>query len=243
MLNSGMFVRSEKYRNTVIDWMSYPRNANINYEDIDKPLIAQLAGNNIDVLLDAGKMLQAHVTGLDLNLGCPQKIAKRGNYGAYLLPQTEKVCLIVESLCKNLECPISVKIRKFDNIADTIALCRDLESCGISMLTMHGRTRQQNKQLSGPADWTSIAEVRKSLSIPVIANGGIESLEDVSKCLSVTGAHGVMSSEGILENPYLFSRTKYTAAYSYDSLARIDTAKCYLQIVDHFINDSGRPKE
>lgn len=71
-------------------------------------------------------------------------------------------------------------------------------------LQIHGRTREQNKDRTGACDWQAIATIRKELSIPVFANGGICSLEDVTKCINETGVNGVMVGEAILENPAFF---------------------------------------
>ena len=69
---------------------------------------------------------------------------------------------------------------------------------------MHGRTKEQNKQLVGTSNWDLIRRIKETVSIPVIANGGIETYEDYQRCLEYTGADAVMSSEGLLENPALF---------------------------------------
>lgn len=205
MLNAGVFFRSDKHRSSLTDWVNYPVDSYITYKSVDRPLIAQIAGDDIQSLLGAGLLLQDDVTAIDLNLGCPQHIAKRGNYGAYLLPQHDKVCSIVKALAEQLDCPITVKIRKLDRDEDTLRLCSDLEQCGASALAFHGRLKEQKKQFVGAADWGIIKEVKAAVSIPVVANGGIESLSDAMRCVSATGADGVMSSEGILENPYLFA--------------------------------------
>lgn len=73
------------------------------------------------------------------------------------------------------------------------------------MLTIHGRTRFQNKQRIGDSDWNFIRRIKEALAIPVISNGSIREFKDVAKCLGATGCDGVMSAEGILENPSLFS--------------------------------------
>lgn len=207
MLNAAQFANNKTYRNSVVDWVDYPSGdiGGVNYVQFDRPLIAQLAGSNIDDLICAGGMIQEYVTAIDLNCGCPQNIAKRGNYGAYLLPQRDKLCSIVEQLVRQLEVPVSVKIRKLPSDLDTVSLCRDLESCGAAALTVHGRTKEQNKQYVGAADWSIIRKIKEALTIPVIANGGIGCYDDLSKCAETTRVDGVMSSEAILEN-HIYSR-------------------------------------
>jgi len=106
---------------------------------------------------------------------------------------------------KELNCPITAKVRVFNSVEETIALCQMIESCGVQLLTVHGRTVNQNKLFTGQADWEIIKKIKKSLRIPVVANGGISSRRDAVRCLEFTGADGVMSSEALLENPRMFS--------------------------------------
>jgi tRNA-dihydrouridine synthase len=140
-----------------------------------------------------------------LNLGCPQKIARRGNYGAFLLEKQETVLDILTHLVQNSGTLISAKIRIFEDREDTFQYCQKLEKTGICMLSIHGRTRFQNKERIGDSDWNFIRKIKESLSIPVISNGSIREFNDIKKCLDVTKCDGVMSAEGILENPALFS--------------------------------------
>ncbi|CAM9155408.1 unnamed protein product, partial [Ectocarpus fasciculatus] len=249
MLNSSQFVNNPTYSSSVVDWVDYPEDktgitTGSSYKAADQPLIAQVAGDNIDNLIKCGEKLQDHVTAIDLNLGCPQSIAKRGNYGAYLLPQREKVRSIVEAMVRNIDCPITVKIRKLSKNEETIALCQDLESCGVSMLTVHGRTKEQNKQFVGAADWGIIKHVRNSVSIPVVANGGIGSYGDIQKCIDITGVHGVMSSEAILENPYLFTQgNEFMFARENYIKSQLGVVTEYLELVSAFASREGVSKE
>lgn len=91
----------------------------------------------------------------------------------------------------------------------TLDACLRFQQAGASALTVHGRTREQNKQYCGAADWSAIGDVRRALSIPVIANGGISGAADVDACLAATGADAVMSSEGLLGNPALFAANRH----------------------------------
>lgn len=86
-----------------------------------------------------------------------------------------------------------------------MALVRGIEAAGCSILTVHGRTKEQNKHLVGACDWQLIREIKQALRIPVFANGGIHKFADIERCLLETGADGVMSAESLLENPALFS--------------------------------------
>lgn len=134
-----------------------------------------------------------------------QGIAKRGHYGAFLLEEVELLVSIVSTLAKGLRVPVTCKIRLRSSMEATMELCHALVGAGCSLLTVHGRTKEQNKQLVGRCDWGAIAAIKRALPIPVIANGGVADLADVRRCLAETGVDGVMSSEALLENPALFA--------------------------------------
>jgi tRNA-dihydrouridine synthase len=169
-----------------------------------------------------------------LLLGCPQKIAKRGNYGAYLLQDQDRVLSCLKAMVKELNVPITAKIRRLATDEATLNLCRALEDCGISMLTLHGRTVDNSKLYITAADWEIIRKVKSVLKIPVIANGGISCREDALRCLEQTGADGVMSSEALLENPRLFS-AQGDAYFRNDYVkCQIETTKEYLEIVQSY---------
>lgn len=197
MIHSKMFINSDMFRAKTIDWSHHD----------DRPLIAQLNGNDIETIIKAASYFQDDVDAIDLNLGCPQNIAKRGNYGAFLLQDKPKVLNILSVICKEVKSPITAKIRIYDDMKETIEMCQAMEGCGISLLTVHGRTLQQKKQFVGKCNWDVIKEIKNALSIPVIANGGIGCYRDVEKCIRDTGVDGVMSSEALLENPRLFHET------------------------------------
>eukprot|EP01039_Chlorochromonas_danica_P006555 gene6555-7231_t len=209
MIHAKVFLRDPHYQQDCIDWINYEtitknRELESYYQSLDHPLIAQLAGNDAEILLGAGRLLQDHVMAIDLNLGCPQKIAKRGNYGAYLLDNPSHIYSLVSTLVDKLRVPITVKLRKLETEEETLSVCEGLEKAGASMLTLHGRTRQSSKLFTGPVDWKIIRQVKEHLTIPVIANGGIACYDDVIKCQEITSADAIMSSEALLENPALF---------------------------------------
>ena len=111
----------------------------------------------------------------------------------------------MKKLAENLKVPVCCKIRILPDKEKTMALVRGIEDAGCSILTVHGRTKEQNKHLMGTCDWQIIKEIKQTLQIPVFANGGIHKFADVERCLKETGVDGVMSAESLLENPALFS--------------------------------------
>ena len=90
------------------------------------------------MLLAATKYVDTQVDAVDINLGCPQGIAKKGNYGSFLLTNPDLIVRMVKTLHENLACPVTCKIRCLPNEDDTIALCKRIEEAGCSMLTVHG---------------------------------------------------------------------------------------------------------
>mmetsp|Transcript_3950 Transcript_3950/g.8445 ORF Transcript_3950/g.8445 Transcript_3950/m.8445 type:complete len:489 (+) Transcript_3950:156-1622(+) len=192
MLHSRLFCENEVYRAE-----------KFTTDAADRPLVVQFCGHDKDVLLEAAKMVEAQCDMIDLNLGCPQDIARRGRYGAFLMEEVELLEEIVSHLSKNLKVPVSCKIRIFPELERTLDLARRLEASGASLITVHGRTKEQNKEGRGHSDWQVIRKVKDSVKIPVIANGSIGVRSDIQRCLDASNADGVMSAEAILENPAL----------------------------------------
>jgi tRNA-dihydrouridine synthase 1 len=194
----------------------------------DRPLVVQFCGNDPDTLLQAAQMVEDQCDAVDINLGCPQGIAKKGHYGSFLLSEPELIGKMVENLAKNLKVPVTCKIRILPREKDTMHLVNTIVKAGCSLLTVHGRTKEQNKQKVGKCDWDTIRKIKQSVNIPVFANGGIYSYEDAIRCLEYTGVDGVMSSESLLENPALFSGKVYNLD---------DLALEYLEICKTFKTD------
>lgn len=171
----------------------------------DRPLVVQFCSNEPLYLLRAAKFVEGRCDAVDINLGCPQNIARKGNYGAFLMDHPDIVFELVSTLHKYLKLPVFCKIRIFPSADDTIKFAKMLESAGCQLLTVHGRTKEQKGHQQGLADWDIIRRIKEELSIPVIANGNIREYSDVQKSLDATKADGVMSAETILCNPALFS--------------------------------------
>ncbi|KAL3146169.1 tRNA-dihydrouridine(16/17) synthase [NAD(P)(+)]-like protein, variant 6 [Trebouxia sp. C0010 RCD-2024] len=193
MLHSRLFLEDPKYR--AEHFTTCPG---------DRPLFVQFCANNPSTLLQAAELVQDHCDAVDINLGCPQRIARKGKYGAFLMEQMELIESLVTALAQGLRVPVTCKIRVFPELERTLAYAHMLERAGCSVLAVHGRTREQKQAKAVRADWNIIKAVREAVSIPVLANGNIRHLQDVHDCIAYTGVQGVMSAESLLEDPALF---------------------------------------
>ena len=175
--------------------------------DVDRPLTVQFCANDADELLRAAKFVQPFCDAVDLNLGCPQGIARKGHYGAFLQEDWDRICKMISTLDKNLDVPVTAKIRILETKEKTLAYAKRILEAGASILTVHGRQREQKGHKTGLADWSVIRYLRENLPRETVlfANGNILQHEDIARCLTATGADGVMSAEGNLYDPTIFS--------------------------------------
>jgi nifR3 family TIM-barrel protein len=170
----------------------------------ETPISIQLFDCRPDFLAEAAQKAAAEgADTVDINMGCPvNKITKKGG-GSSLLRQPELAAAIVRSVVQAVDIPVTVKTRLGWNEQEITILdfARRMEDAGAKMITVHGRTRSQG--YTGAAQWDWIRRVKEVLTIPVIANGDIFSVEAAIACLEETGADGVMCSRGTLGYPFL----------------------------------------
>jgi tRNA-dihydrouridine synthase B len=168
------------------------------------PIGVQLFDHRPAAMADAARRAEAAGAYLiDINMGCPvKKIAKKGG-GSGLIREPDLAARIVAVVAAAVTVPVTVKTRLgwCGSSLDPVSWCRQLESAGAQLLTLHGRTREQG--FKGEADWAAIGAVKQALAIPVIANGDVKSPADALACLERTGADGVMVGRGTMGAPWL----------------------------------------
>lgn len=169
------------------------------------PVYLQLLGGQAQVVADnAARAAQLGAPGIDLNFGCPAKTVNRSDGGAILLREPERVHAIVRATRQAVpnDIPISVKTRLgFDDDSLFLDIARGIEAAGANELVIHARTRRQGYR--PPAHWEQIASAGAALTIPVIANGEIWSVDDAQRCQAVSGTADLMLGRGALCRPDL----------------------------------------
>jgi tRNA-dihydrouridine synthase B len=175
----------------------------------DKPLGVQILGCEEKYILKALDVLKAYKFDiLDFNAACPAKKVVRRGEGAALLKEPRKLNKLLKLVVKNSKIPVTVKMRlgwdKDSVNARQVALCA--QDAGVSGLFIHGRTKAQ--EYSGNVDYDTIAEVKKALSIPVLASGDVFSAELAKRMLSRTNCDGLVIARGSFGNPWIFKEIK-----------------------------------
>ena len=174
----------------------------------EEPVALQLFGSDPEIVSDiAAQVEDGPYAFIDINMGCPvPKIVNNGE-GSALMKNPNLVEEILTALVKKVKKPVTVKFRKGfdDDHINAVEIARIAESCGVSAVAVHGRTRAQF--YSGKADWDIIRQVKEAVKIPVIGNGDIFTPEDAKRMLYETGCDGLMIARGAKGNPWIFSRT------------------------------------
>ena len=178
------------------------------------PVAAQIFGHEPEIMADAApyalKLSGADI--LDINMGCPVGKIIRSGDGSALMKDPDLAGRIVETVVRAVDVPVTVKFRKgWDGgSVNAVEFAKTIEQAGASAVAVHGRTRVQ--MYAGKADWDVIRDVKKAVSIPVLANGDVFSGADAVHILRYTGADGVMIGRGCFGDPWLFQRANAALA-------------------------------
>ncbi|HHY0139417.1 TPA: tRNA dihydrouridine synthase DusB [Clostridioides difficile] len=179
-------------------------------EEEEHPVAVQIFGSEPEFMGRAAEIMNDYSNEiLDINMGCPApKVVKNGD-GSALMKNPKLAEEVLRAVVKNSKKPVTLKIRKGwdDNSVNAVEIANIAEDCGISALAIHGRTREQF--YTGKADWDIIAEIKKNLSIPVIGNGDVFTIEDSINMLDKTGCDAIMIGRGAQGNPWIFKRINH----------------------------------
>ncbi len=205
------------------------------------PILVQLLGGNAERLaLSAKAAVDLGALGIDLNFGCPAPTVNSHDGGATLLKYPCRIEEIVRAVREAVPSHLSVSVKMrlgWDSAEPLLENARRAEAAGASWITIHGRTKVQGYQ--PPVHWGPIGEVKKRVSIPVVANGDIWTLEDLKACRAQTGCEHFMLGRGALANPNLPLLAALELGLSTQTAAPTPTPDEWRELLKRFLEISA----
>ena len=173
------------------------------FSEAERPVSIQIYGGDPERMDDAAAIVEAEgVDIVDVNMGCPVRKIVNSGAGSAMLKDFDKASKVVEKIIRRVRIPVTVKVRKGWESDDVLPLLKRFEEIGVSMIAIHGRTRQE--KYTGASDWNYIRGVKEELGIPVFGNGDVRTPEDAVRMFRETGCDGVMIGRAALHNPFIF---------------------------------------
>lgn len=182
----------------------------LDVKEEERPVAVQLFGSDPEIISSmAARIEDGPYDMIDFNMGCPVPKVVNNQEGSALMKNPKLVEEIFTALVKKVKKPVTVKFRKGFNDAsvNAVEIAKIVESCGVSAVAVHGRTREQF--YSGKADWDIIRQVKEAVKIPVIGNGDIFKPQDAKRMLEETGCDGLMVARGAQGNPWIFKEINH----------------------------------